>query len=159
MDEGRLGPYSNAQNYGGKKITLEIAPVEMPPGMKVQGAESATRTKVLEDANKGLSEAEQANTLPWDNTEGWLGRKGPGTPGVTSREMRQTGKYWDPNTGALIDPAKGGLPLPKGITNVSELRAQVAASGGNLPALAASWNVPEAELRALLEELRIPFTP
>ena len=157
MRAGRLRFWANAQNYGGKKITIDIVPVEPPPGMKVQGVESATRANVLEDANKGLTEAEQANSLPWDNTNQRLGRNGPGTPGVTSREMRQTGKYWDPNTGLLVDPAKGGLALPKNITNASQLRSEVAAAGGDLPALAAKWNVPESELRTLLSALNIPF--
>ena len=68
--EGRFGEYVSAGNKWGRKLAADVYTLRKRPGRTVQVFEKEIRA--------GLEN--MGHRLPWDNTDGRLGRKGKGIP-------------------------------------------------------------------------------
>ncbi|WP_241757793.1 RHS repeat-associated core domain-containing protein [Myxococcus landrumensis] len=83
--EGRFDPYVRAGRRTGRELEVDAWTVSRNSGRTVQSIEGEVRQHL---------EA-QGHAMPWDNSNGRLGRPGPGVPGVYQRTTAKKGYHWD----------------------------------------------------------------
>jgi hypothetical protein len=88
---GRFGEYVTAGNKWGRKITADVYTLRKRPWRTVNAFEKEIRAGLVKTGHR----------LPWDNTDGRLGRKGKGIPSPQDPELE------------VIDEVEGELHEPK----------------------------------------------
>jgi hypothetical protein len=111
---GRAEKYATAgsEQYANRELVMDIVSIKAPEGSSLGTVENQARASMEASITQewgGTQGPQGQPPLRWDNTEQRLGYKGPGTPGVRTREMREKGLYWE---GERVVSEAGAGPMP-----------------------------------------------